>query len=317
MTRVLVTGATGFLGSHLARRLAAGGHEVHALARPGSGLEHLKDLPVRRVEGDLSDAGSLDRAAEGCEVVFHAAAVLGFRKGLDQLQQEVNVLGTRRVCRAALRAGVRRLVHVSSVAAVGIPEEGSIADESTPFTREAERTAYARTKHAAEIEVLEALEDGLDAVTVNPGVIFGIRPNRHHTLNLLETLAAGRLPAYPTGGTCWVWVEDVVGGILLAWEKGRRARRYILGGENLPYRVFMRTVCRAAGSRPPLLPMPGPLLRLGAGLLGRLSPISAEAARLSARRLYYDSGLARRELGWRQTPLEEAVRTCLTAWTAP
>ncbi len=161
--------------------------------------------------------------------------------------------------------------------------------------------------------MLAALEDGLDAVMVNPGVIFGIRPNRHHTVNLLETLAAGRLPAYPTGGTCWVWVEDVVSGLLLAREKGRRGRRYILGGDNLPYRDFMQAVCRTAGSRPPFLPMPGPLLRLGAGLMGRRSPLSAEAARLSSRRLYYDSGLARRELGWTSTPLEEAIRASLAA----
>ena len=284
-----------------------------ALARPGSGLEHLKDLPVRRAEGDLSDEASLARAAEGCEAVFHAAAALGFREGLEALMQEANVLGTRRVCRAALRAGVRRLVHISSVAAIGIGRDGEPADEGTVFAAEAARTAYARTKHAAELEVLEALEDGLDAVTVNPGVIFGIRPNKHHTMNLLETLAAGRLPAYPTGGTCWVWVEDVVNGLLLAWEKGQRGRRYILGGDNLPYRDFMRAVCHLAGSRPPLLPVPGPLLRLGARLLGRRSPISEEAARLSSRHLYYDSGLARRELGWRPTPLEEAVRACLAA----
>ncbi len=313
MSRVLVTGATGFLGSHLARRLAAGGHEVVALARPGSSLAHLEDLPIRRAEGDLSDPASLDRAMEGCETVFHAAAALGFREGLEAVMQEVNVLGTRRVCRAALGAGIKRLVHVSSVAAVGIGADGVPADEGTVFAAEAGRTAYARTKHDAELEVLSALEDGLDAVTVNPGVIFGIRPNRHHTMNLLETLADGRLPAYPTGGTCWVWVADVVDGILLAREQGRRGRRYILGGDNLPYRDFMRTVCRIAGSRPPLLPVPGPLLRLGAGLLGRRSPISAEAARLSSRRLYYDSGLARRELGWAPTPLEEAVQAALAS----
>ncbi len=141
MSRILVTGATGFLGSHLARRLVAGGHEVVALARPGSSLDHLKDLPLRRAEGNLSDAASLDRAAEGCETVFHAAAALGYREGLEAVMQEVNVLGTRRICRAALGAGVKRLVHVSSIAAIGIAEEGRMADESTPFTVEGGRTA--------------------------------------------------------------------------------------------------------------------------------------------------------------------------------
>ena len=308
--KVLVTGASGFLGSHLARRLLAAGHRVAALARPGA----LLPGGLERMEGDLRDEASLTRASEGCEAVFHAAAVLGYRDSLDRLQEEVNVLGTRRLCAAARRAGVRRLILTSSVVAIGIPEEGELADESSPFGPQPARLPYARTKHAAELEVLEAVESGLDAVTVNPGVIFGVRPNRHHTLNLFETLAAGRMPVYPTGGVSWVWVEDVVDGCLKALEKGRTGSRYLLAGENLPYRDFMRAVCRAAGSRAPVLPLPGHALLAATALLGNLSPLSVEAARLGSRHLYYRSDLAARELGWHPTPLAEAIRHSIQTW---
>ena len=313
MSRVLVTGATGFLGGRIAEQLLAEGHEVRALVRPSSRRDHLKG--VVPVEGSLQDEASLDRALEGCEAVFHAAAVLGFWKGVEREQEESNVLGTRRVCAAALRARVKRLVHTSSVAAVGVPEEGAVADESSPFTAGAARTAYARTKQAAEREVLEAAERGLDAVILNPSVVYGIRPNLHYSSNLFQDLAAGRVPAYPTGGCSWVWGEDAAAGHLLAWRQGRTGRRYILGAENLPYRDFMRAVCGVAGSRPPFLPVPGPAARLAAAVLelrsslnGRHPMLSSDMARMSTRHLYYDSGRARRELGWTPTPLEEAGR---------
>lgn len=319
MARVLVTGASGFLGSRLVERLASEGHEVRALVRPSSKRGHLRGaVPV---EGDVLDEASLDRAMEGCQAVFHAAAVLGFWKGVESRQEEVNVLGTRRVCEAARRAGVGRLVHTSSVAAVGIPEEGAVADESSPFTPESARTAYARTKQAAEREVLES---GLDAVILNPSVVYGIRPNLHYASNLFQDLAAGRVPAYPTGGTSWVWAEDAAAGHLLAWRRGRPGRRYILGAENLPYRDFMRAVCRISGSRPPRIPVPGLPARLAAAVLewraagnGRHPVLSADMARLSSRHLYYDSGRARSELGWRPTPLEEAARSELARPPCP
>lgn len=323
--KVLVTGASGFLGSHLARRLAEEGQEVVGLVRVSSQTSHLKN--IRLVEGDILDQASLDRAIdgmEGCEAVFHAAAVLGFWKGVARAQETVNVAGTRLVCAAARRAGVRRLVHVSSVAAIGFPKEGTVGDEETPFTEEAARVAYARTKHEAEEEVVRATAEGLDAVIVNPAVIYGIRPNRHYAANLFEELAAGKVPAYPTGGCCWVGVDDVVEGLLLAWRKGRAGARYILGHENLPYRDFMRTVCRLAGSRPPRLPVPAPLARLAAwgmecraARTGKHPLLSAESARLSGRHLYYSSDLARRELGYAPTPLASAAPKLLEELRCP
>lgn len=323
MSRVFVTGATGFLGGRLVRRLVETGHEVAALCRPASSRSHLAGLAIRWTEGDLLDEAALAAGMADCEAVFHSAAVLGIWKGLAVRQRETNVLGTRAVCAAALKAGISRLVHTSSIVAVGLPAEGSEADEETPFTSEAAHSPYASTKHEAELEVLEAVAQGLDAVIVNPGVIFGIRPNRHYAMNLLETLAAGKLPVYPTGGACWIWLDDAVEGHLLAWARGRRGRRYILGGHNLPYRDFMGTVCRLAGSRPPFLPTPGPVLGAAAAaaewvasLTGRHPPLSRPMARLASRHLYYASRRAETELGWRATPLEDAIRRALAARTA-
>ena len=317
--KVLLTGASGFVGSHLARRLASEGHTVVALTRPSASMTHLDGLSgIQRVDGDLTDPDSLARAMAGCEAVFHAAAALGMWKGVARRQHEVNVLGTRRVCAAALAAGVRRLVHTSSVAAVGFPAEGETADESSPFPAESASFHYAWTKHLAEIEVLRAVESGLDAVMVNPAVVYGIRPNLHYAKNLFEELAAGRLPTCPAGGTCWVSVADTVEGHVLAWGKGLKGARYILGAENLPYRDYMRLVCRIAGSRPPLVTVPRaaaiPIawaMERVAERTGKHPILSMEMARMSSRHLYYRADLAARELGWRPTPMEKAVSALL------
>ncbi len=318
MSRVLVTGASGFVGSHLARRLLQEGHQVAALMRPTADRTHLEGLGISFVEGDVQDPASLAGAMEGCGTVFHAAAGLGMWRGTERLQHEVNVTGTRNVCAAARTAGVGRLVHTSSVAAVGFPPEGETADESSPFSAESASFTYPRSKHLAEIEVQRAVEDGLDAVIVNPGVIYGIRPNRHYAANLFESLVAGRVPVAPAGGLCWVGIADVVEGHLLAWRKGRRGARYILGAENLPHREFMRRVCRVAGSRPPFLTLPRAaalpvawsLERISA-FTGRHPVLSMDMAWMISRHVYYRADLAGRELGWRPTPLEKAVAALL------
>src|SRR5690606_4402136 len=205
---ILVTGATGFLGATLVRRLVAEGAPVRILRRSSSALDLLGDAAgaVAHFEGDVTDWASVRAAVEGARQVYHAAAFVGFggRKDREALMA-VNVGGTANVVDAAREAGVERLVHVSSIAALGrTPPPGGILDETAEWRPSKANTAYAVSKHLAEREAQRAVAEGLDAVTVNPALIFGPGRPGDNTMRIAEKLRDGRLPAVPAGGTCVV-----------------------------------------------------------------------------------------------------------------
>jgi dihydroflavonol-4-reductase len=312
--KVLVTGGTGFLGANLAAALIARGDEVRVLRRASSSLLALEGLPVAHVIGDITEPEAVERAVEGCDLVFHVAAIAAYWRAKPGRIYHVNVEGTRIVMQACLRAGVPRVVHTSSVAAVGIAAGGGMADETTPFDALSATFAYADSKQRAEVVVRDAVARGLNALIVNPASVFGAGDHYLNTGRIVVEYGRGRIPVVPPGGMCVVDVEAVTRGHLLAAERGRAGERYILGGENLSHRQVAATVAAVAGVRAPNLVVPRWLLgpaAIGVDAYSRVSPwsppINGEQLKLSGLDFYFDSSKAMRELGYPLMPFRAAV----------
>lgn len=314
MAHTLVTGSTGFIGANLCRELLRRGWRVRALHRPSSRVDMLEGVEVEHVTGDVTDPNSLARACQGCEVVFHVAAVADYWRQNTHTLYTVNVQGTRNVCQAALSAGVKRLVYTSSVAALGVPR-GRPADESHPFNIAPERFRYGHSKLLAEGVMAEYVARGLDAVIVNPAIVLGPGDLNLISGSMVVEAARGHLPPFTAlGGTNYIHVNDVCAGHIAAAERGRTGERYILGAHNLAHAEVQRTVCQIVKRPPPRWVLPralvGPLALL-LDVAGRISPhplpLSGEQLRLSTESIYVDSGKALRELALPQTPFRTTV----------
>jgi dihydroflavonol-4-reductase len=256
---VLVTGATGFIGSHLCRALLAQGHKVRAFHRPESPGLALEGLVVEHHLGDITQPATLNPALENVEVVFHAAAHLGRRDSSQRYSTTVE--GTRNVLQAARHAGVRRLVHTSSVAALGVPIEqnqhgfipGVAMDENHVWNYPAGWWPYGHAKYLAELEVQKAVAQGMDAVIVNPALVIGAGDLNRISGAVLIQVARGRLPISVPGGLNAVHIMDVIRGHLAAMEHGRIGERYILGNENMTHTQFIKLAADISRVKPPRL----------------------------------------------------------------
>jgi dihydroflavonol-4-reductase len=314
--RALVTGATGFVGSAVARALLREGWQVRVLVRDGSDRRNLDGLGTEAVSGDLNDRGSLERAAKGCEALFHVAA--DYRLGARRPQElyRTNVEGTRNVLSAAQLAGVARIVYTSSVATIGIPADGSAGSEDSPVALADMIGHYKRSKFLAEQVAREAARAGAPVVIVNPSTPVGpgdVKPTP--TGRMVQDAAAGRMPAYVDTGLNIVHVDDVAAGHLLALSRGRSGEHYILGGENMSLRAILTEITSLAGRSPPRIRLPtAALLPIAyvADALGRLSGrsmrLTVEGVRLARKRMYFSSDKAARELGYRYRAPSEAFR---------
>ena len=317
----LVTGATGFVGSALVRRLVEAGEPVRILRRRSSRLDLLGDAAsaVEHAVGDVTDIESLVQAMDGVETVFHVAAVVAFGRRARARLRAVNVEGTAHVVNAALDAGVGRLVHTSSIAALGRPASAASAsatvlDESAAWTPSPFNTAYARSKRDAEREVLRGVAEGLDAVIVNPAVVWGPGRSGEGTTAVAERLAAGHIPLAPPGATSVVDVQDVVSGLVAARDRGQSGERYLLSAQTLEWTEILDTLADALGVEPPSRTAPGWLLALGGALgeaaaaLTRTEPaLTWETARAARARVGYYGSRAERELGVAYRPFRDTA----------
>lgn len=314
----LVTGATGFIGSNLVRALVARGQEVRVLHRANSRLIALDGLPVKHVTGDILDEESVARAVNGCECVYHVAARVDYWRATRQELFRTNITGTEVVMQACLRANVARVVHTSSVSAIGLPPHGTLGTEDTPFDARSARFAYAESKRMAEVRVQEMVQKGLPAVIVNPVIVVGARDYSTHVLAFVQEFERGRVLAVPPGGACIADVDAIVEGEIAAAERGRVGERYILGGENLTYREMIGLMANALGRPAPRRVVKGWALELAAAaidLANAVGPkplvVSGEQIRLSAGTYYFDSSKAVRELNYPLIPFQETVdKTC-------
>jgi len=317
--RALVTGATGFVGSAVARALSRAGWQVRVLARAGSDRRNLQQLTVEIASGDLLDRASLREALQDCDALFHVAA--DYRLGTAHAQQlyRTNVEGTRNALDAAAKLRVGRIVYTSSVATIGLPVDRTPGDEDTAVALADMIGHYKRSKFLAEQLVRDRARAGAPVVIVNPSTPVGpgdLKPTP--TGRLVLDAATGRMPAYVDTGLNIVHVDDVAAGHLRALERGRAGERYILGGENMTLREILLDICRLAGRKAPSVRLPHAVLlpfALVSEGLARLTGgeprATLEGVRMARKRMYYSSDKAVRELGysWRAptSAFEDAI----------
>jgi dihydroflavonol-4-reductase len=316
----LVTGATGFVGSAVAKALRDAGFLVRALVRPGSPRAHIAGLELELVEGDLRDRASVARAMHGARYVFHVAA--DYRLWARDKREifAANVDGTRNIMQEALRAGVERVVYTSSVATLALRPNDEPADETRPLSEDQGIGAYKRSKIAAErlVETMVA-NDGLPAVTVNPSTPIGPRDVKPTpTGRIIVEAACGRIPGFVDTGLNLVHVDDVAEGHLAALRRGAIGERYILGGTNVPFADMLADIARLVGRNPPRLRIPRavalPVAYAAEGmarLTGREPFATVDGIRMSEHRMFFTAAKAERELGFRARPylrgLEDAI----------
>lgn len=313
--RVLVTGASGFIGSAVTRALLRHGYAVRALVRATSNTRNLDGLGVERARGDLLDASSLDHALRGCEGLFHVAADYRLWAPRPHALYRTNVRGTHAILLAARRRGLRRIVYTSSVATLGLSAGGAPADEDTPARLADMVGAYKRSKFLAESIARRCAHAGTQIVIVNPAAPVGPRDARPTpTGRLVLDAARGRMPAYVDTGLCVVHVDDVAEGHVLAYERGERGRRYVLGGENLSLRAILDIIAELTGRPAPRLRLPhAAALALAyvaegcARISGRVPGITVDGVKLSRHHMYFSSRRAEAELGYRARPAREAL----------
>ena len=315
--KAFVTGATGFLGSHVARVLADQGADLRLLVRATSNLRNLQGLKAETATGDLRDAGSLENAMSGCDTVFHVAADYRLWARDPWEMYRSNVEGTRAILEAARKNGVRRVVHTSSVATIGFIENGHPADEDSPVSLADMIGHYKRSKFMAEQIALEAGRRGWHVVTVNPTTPVGeqdVKPTP--TGRIVLDFLKRKFPAYVETGLNLVDVRECASGHVAALEKGRSGERYILGGEDLTLKQILDKLAKISGLPSPTVKLPY-VFAFAAGvvdeaitgrLLHREPRATVDTVRMGKKKMFASSGKAERELGWKIVPVEDALR---------
>jgi dihydroflavonol-4-reductase len=315
--KAFVTGATGFLGSHVARVLAGQGAELRLLVRPSSNLKNLEGLKAETAIGDLRDPASLEKAISGCDAVFHVAADYRLWVRDPREMYRSNVEGTRSILEAARKNGVKRVVYTSSVATVGFTGNGQAADEDSPVSLVDMIGHYKRSKFMAEQIALEAGRSGLNVVTVNPTTPIGeqdVKPTP--TGRIVVDFLKRKFPAYVETGLNLVDATECARGHIAALEKGKPGERYILGGENLTLKQILDMLGSITGLPSPKMKLPY-IFAFAAGvvdeavtgrMLKREPRATVDAVRMGKKKMFASSAKAERELGWRIVPVEGALR---------
>ncbi len=315
MSRTLVTGATGFIGSHLVRLLVERGDEVTVTVRSGSRLDALEGVPVALVRADVRDRRAVRGAMRGVERVFHVAGSTNFALSREDMFS-LNVEGTRIVLEEALRAGVERVVYTSSVAAIGPSQAGRSADETNVWDAARYSIPYVDAKHEAETVARGLLARGLPLVTVNPAWVFGAGDPGQSSTTLVRRFMRRQIPAYVDGTLNIVGVHDVARGHVLADARGEIGERYILGNRNFTFDRLFADLGRLSGVEPPSLKLPAPVavtLALAAERLPVASMPTPAEVRAASLHWAVVSTKAKRELGWRPSPHEDALEETI-AW---
>jgi len=314
LNTILVTGATGCVGSNLIAALLERGSGVRAFRRANSDLRALRGLDVEHFIGDVRDQDSLRRAMRGCDTVFHTAALVSFWKKRYEEQFAINVHGTRNVVNACIDLGIETLIHTSSVAALGFRNDEKLIDESIAYNWHM-RTGYRYSKHCAELEVMNGVAHGLHAVMVNPTVIIGARDTYIHGGQIIRDVKRGRIPVYLAGGMNVVGVHDVVRGHIAASERGGSGERYILAGTNMTHREVFTLAARIVGGRAPKIRVPVSTAKFIAKLFDMAGTITGTQPWVTTDLLsstgifnWYTYAKAERELGYHPASIEESMR---------
>ena len=312
-----VTGATGFLGSHVARALAEQGADLRLLVRSTSNLRNLEGLKAETATGDLRDPASIEKAMAGCDTVFHVAADYRLWVTDPNEMYRSNVNGARAILEAARKNGVRRVVHTSSVATMGFTENGHPADEDSPVSLADMIGHYKRSKFMSEQVALEAGRSGMDVVVVNPTTPVGemdVKPTP--TGRIVVDFLKRKFPAYVDTGLNLVDVRECARGHVMAFEKGKPGERYILGGEDLTLKQILDRLGAITGLPSPTVKLPYVFAyatgfvdeAITGRLLKREPRATVDAVRMGKKKMFASSAKAERELGWKMVPVEDALR---------
>jgi dihydroflavonol-4-reductase len=319
--RAFVTGATGFVGSHVAEQLAAEGAQLRLLVRPTSRLENVAGLAnAERVIGDLRDAESLRSRMEGCDALFHVAADYRLWTKHPEEMYQANVVGTEALLRAAHEAGVRRVVYCSSVATMGFKSDGTVVNEDTPVSEADMIGHYKRSKWQAEQVAIAAARRGQEVVIVNPTTPMGerdIKPTP--TGRIIVDFLNGNFPAYMDTGMNVVDVRAVARAHILAFERARPGERYIVGGENLTLKQILDKLSALTGIPSPTMKVPHAVAMAFAAfdetftgkLRGKEPRATVESVRMGKKKMWASSAKAERELGYQVASVDEALRRAI------
>jgi len=312
-----VTGATGFLGSHVARALGNNGADLRLLVRQNSNLKNIQNLKADLVTGDLRDPASLEQGIAGCDVVFHVAADYRLWVRDPEEMYRSNVEGTRAILEAARKSNVRRVVYTSSVATTGFTSGGQPADENSPVSLDNMIGPYKRSKFMAEQVAIEAARSGQDVVIVNPSTPVGegdVKPTPSG--RIVVDFLKKKFPAYVDTGLNLVDATKCARGHIAALEKGRSGERYILGGENLTLKQILDKLAAITGLPSPKVRVPY-AVALATGLVdeivtgrirGREPRATIDAVRMGRKKMFVSSAKAECELGWKCVPVDDALR---------
>jgi dihydroflavonol-4-reductase len=311
--KILVTGATGFIGSNLIIELIKQGYHVRAFHRLTSNTAILTKTNIEHVIGDLCDKDSLRKAVEGCDIVFHTAALISFFKQKQKKHFEINVEGTRNVVEACKKAGVEKLIHTSTIGALGYTTDGTLTNENTVYNW-GENIPYRYTKHLAELEVLNGVRSGLNATIVNPSIIIGAGDLNIHGGQFVRDIKLGKIPFYADGGVNVVGINDVVAGHIAAARIGKKGERYILGGENLTHKELFQKIAALTNGKAPKIKLPGWLIKSFAVVAQSLSrlpgvelPLTPTIAKNILAYNWCSHEKASNELGYKPQPIENSI----------
>ena len=333
---ILLTGGSGLVGSHVLYELVRGGRQVRAIRRNPASTALVKELfvwynknsgeelfdRIDWVEGDVNDIMSLEHALDGVDEVYHCAAIVSFLPGDRHRMMKVNVEGTANLVNACLRAGVRKLCHCSSVAAIGPPDRGNLVDESLIWKTSGANSWYSISKYGAEREVWRGSEEGLDVVIVNPVIIIGPGDPTRSSAQLYQAVKKG-LSFYTQGVTGFVDARDVALAMVFLMESDIRGERYIVSSENLSYKEVFTMFAKSAGKRPPRIHI-GPVLseiawrleKLRCSLSGSKPLITKETARNGQSKRYYTNDKFLRATGFQFRPVSEAIENMVAFFSA-
>lgn len=312
---VLVTGASGFLGAKLVRRLVENGETVHILHRKSSNLEDLKGLPFVSKIGDVTDRQSVIEACLDVDTVFHLAGVIGYSRAMRQVMDEVNVRGTENVVEACQTGRKPKLVYMSSVVAVGASYTPTTMNETSPYNIKKLNLGYFETKREAEEFVKTNTRRGrIESVILNPSTIYGAGDAKKSSRKTQMKVAQGKLPFYTSGGVSVVHEADVVAAILKAREVGRNGERYILSGENLTIKELFKRIAGFAGVEAPKIYLPNAAVfalgKIGDLMekFGKKGPLNTENAWTAVLYHWFDHTKAKEELGFNPRPADVGLK---------
>lgn len=312
---VLVTGASGFIGSNLVRALVDKGYKVTSLGRAGRAPKNLRDLDIEHVSCDITNKEQVNESLKGFDIIFHLAGLVSYKTKDVQRQYAVNVIGTKNIMEAALRHKAKRVIHTSSIAAMGLPKENEIGTEDLSYNLGGKGLNYCDSKYAAEYEVRESWRNGLPALILSPGITLGEGDTHSHHHAIIKAMAGKSVVYVPPGGVTFSDIKDVIDAHISSITKGTTGERYSIVSDNLTYQDAAKKWCQVFGRSAKIVVVPGWLLmglstvaEKWMSLLKKESKVSTQQAWLAQHKIFFSSEKAIKELDFRPTKFEDTIK---------